>query len=153
GGPTGEPGALGVGWLWEHLSTREVVSFGRDPLGLVPTTSQLEPLGYYRGKLTSFAQDAHMWVKDGYAVQLLLKFERTGRYLREKVLGDLESHWRNRLEPHGGQVSLLLSKDVQGGYRDPVRKEVVLSEELLYGYLGGRKLTKLPGKRVHDASQ
>ncbi|HZJ09062.1 MAG TPA: transcription-repair coupling factor, partial [Trueperaceae bacterium] len=28
-----------------------------------------------------------------------------------------------------------------------------LSEELLYGYQGGRKLSKLPGKRVHDASQ
>ena len=153
GGPTGEPAALGVGWLWEHLAGRSVVSFGRDPLALETQKSELAPLGYYRGKLNTFAQDAHMWVKDGYAVHLLLKFERTGRYLREKVLGDLESHWRNRVEPHHAQVSLMLSKDVQGGYRDPARKEVVLSEELLYGYLGGRKLSKLPGKRVHDASQ
>jgi len=145
--------ALGVGWLWEHLAGREVVSFGRDPLGLEQAKSRLEPLGYYRGKLTSFSQDAHMWIKDGYAVHLVLKFERTGRYLREKVLGELESHWRNRVGNHHGEVSLLLSKDVQGGYRDPERKEVVLSEELLYGYLGGRKLSKLPGKRVHDASQ
>jgi len=147
------PAPSGVAWLWEHLAGRDVVSFGRDPLKLEPAKSQLEPLGYYRGKLTSFAQDTHMWLRDGYTVNLLLKFERTGRYLREKILDEMESHWRNRLAPHPGQVSLLLSKDVQGGYRDPVRKEVVLSEELLYGYLGGRKLSKLPGKRVHDASQ
>ena len=145
--------ALGVGWLWQHLAGREVVSFGRDPLQLNQEKSALEPLGYYRGKLTSFAQDAHMWLQDGYSVNLLLKFERTGRYLREKVLDEMESHWRNRLEQHPGQVSLLISRDVQGGYKDTVRKEVVLSEELLYGYLGGRKLAKLPGKRVHDASQ
>src|SRR5690606_18804377 len=144
---------LGGAWLWPHLATREVVSFGRDPLELPDAKTAIEPLGYYRGKLNTFAQDVHMWLNDGYAVHLLLKFERTGRYLRERVIDEFESHWRNDIQPHPGQVSLLLSQDVQGGYRDPDRKEVVLSEELLYGYQGGRKLSKLPGKRVHDASQ
>ncbi len=153
-GPDGEELApLGAAWLWQHLATREVVSFGRDPLQLESAKTAIEPLGYYRGKLTTFAQDVHMWVRDGYSVQLLLKFERTGRYLRERVIDEFDSHWRNRVEPHPGEVSLLLSMNVQGGYKDPQRKEVVLSEELLYGYQGGRKLSKLPGKSVHDASQ
>ncbi len=140
-------------WLWQHLASREAVSFGRDPLELQEGASPLEPLGYYRGKLSAFAEDAHMWLRDGYTVQLLLKFERTGRYLRDRVIEELDSHWRNRVEPHPGQVSLLLAKDVQGGYKDDVRKEVVLSEEVLYGYQGDRKGRKLSGKRVHDASQ
>src|SRR5690606_10578208 len=153
-GPDGEElTPLGSAWLWRHLAAREVVSFGRDPLPLANASTAVEPLGYYRGKLTTFAQDVHMWLRDGYSVQLLLKFERTGRYLRERVIADFDSHWRNRLEPHPGEVSLLLAQDVQGGYEDPERKEVVLSEELLYGYQGGRKLSKLPGKSVHDASQ
>ncbi len=145
--------APGSAWLWDHLSQREVVSFGRDPLDLSPVTVPIEPLGYYRGKLTTLAQDVHMWLSDGHSVHLLLKFERTGRYLREKVLDQHESHWRNAVADHPGQVSLLLARDVQGGYRDPERKEVVLTEELLYGYQGGRRLKRAPGKAVHDASQ
>ncbi|HZX00344.1 MAG TPA: transcription-repair coupling factor, partial [Trueperaceae bacterium] len=143
----------GTSWLWRHLASRDVVSFGRDPLDLEKATVPLEPLGYYRGKLSTLAEDVHMWVRDGYTVNLLLKFERTGRYLREKVIDDQESHWRNRLEEHPGQVSLLLAREAQGGYRDPERKEVVLTEELLYGYQGGRRLRRAPGKAVHDASQ
>ncbi len=146
-------GVLGTAWLWDHLAGREVVSFGRDPLDLASAASPLEPLGYYRGKLTTFAQDVHMWLRDGYSVHLLLRFERTGRYLRERVLEELESHWRNEVAERPGQVSLLIAKGAQGGYRDPARKEVVLSEEVLYGYQGGRRLKRLPGKAVHDASQ
>ena len=144
---------LGTAWLWQHLAQREVVSFGRDPLDLERGAVPLEPLGYYRGKLTAFAQDVHMWLRDGYAVNLLLKFERTGRYLREKVLDEHETHWRNGVDGRPGQVSLVLAKETQGGYRDPERKEVVLTEELLYGYQGGRRLKRLPGKAVHDPSQ
>jgi transcription-repair coupling factor (superfamily II helicase) len=146
-------GVLGTAWLWGHLAGRQVVSFGRDPLPLERASVPLEPLGYYRGKLTTFAQDVHMWVQDGYSVHVLLRFERTGRYLREKVLDEHESHWRNEVGERPGQVSLLLAKGAQGGYRDPTRKEVVLTEELLYGYQGGRRLKRLPGKAVHDASQ
>src|SRR5690606_21574307 len=140
-------------WLWEHLSGREVVSFGRDPLDLEKGGVPLEPLGYYRGKLTAFAQDVHMWVRDGYAVHLLLKFERTGTYLRERVLGEHETHWRNEVGGRPGEVSLLIAKGAQGGYRDPERREVVVTEELLYGYQGGRRLKRLPGRAVQDASQ
>ncbi len=144
---------LGTAWLWRHLAEREVVSFGRDPLPLEARTAPVEPLGYYRGKLNTFAQDVHMWLRDGYTVNLLLKFERTGRYLREKVIAEHESHWRNEVGERPGQVSLLIAKETQGGYRDPASKEVVLTEELLYGYQGGRRLKKMPGKAVHDASQ
>lgn len=141
-------------WLWQHLASRQVVSFGRDPLTLDKLPAAQEPLGYYRGKLSAFSTDLHTWLKDGYSVQLLLKFERTGRYLRERVLdAGVDSHWRNLVERHPGQLSLVLSKDAQGGYRDDQRMEVVLTEELLYGYQGGRKLAKMPGKGVHDASQ
>ncbi len=143
----------GEQWLWQHLAGRAVVSFGRDPLALEASSTAIEPLGYYRGKLSTFAADLAMWLKDGYSVTLLLKFKRTGRYLQERVLEDVDTHWRNGVEEHSGQLSLLLSKDVQGGYRDPERNEVVLTEELLYGYQGGRKLGRLPGKGVHDASQ
>ncbi len=143
----------GTSWLWRHLAGRTVVSFGRDPLDLDKATGPLEPLGYYRGKLATFAQDVHMWLRDGYTVNLLLKFERTGRYLREKVIDEHESHWRNLLEERSGEVSLLLAREAQGGYRDTERMEVVLTEELLYGYQGGRRLKRAPGKAVHDASQ
>lgn len=149
----GELGEEKAAWLWQHLASREVVSFGRDPLELAEPTTPLKPLGYYRGKLSDFSADVHMWVKDGYSVQLLLKFERSGRYLRERVIDQLESHWRNSVEHHPGQVSLLVSKEAQGGYEDAERKEVVLTEELLYGFQGERKPRKLSGKSVHDASQ
>src|SRR5690606_9861124 len=35
----------------------------------------------------------------------------------------------------------------------PERREVVVTEELLYGYQGGRRLKRLPGRAVQDASQ
>lgn len=140
-------------WLWEQLSGREVISFGRDPLHLEEGASAVEPLPYYRGKLSDLTSDVHMWLRDGYSVQLLLRFERSGRYLRERVIDAFESHWRNRVEHHPGQISLTLAPDLTGGYRSDSRKEIVLTEELLYGYQGGRKATKLSGKRVHDAAQ
>ena len=140
-------------WLWRVLARRSVVSFGRDPLELPAATVPLEPLGYYRGKLRDVSADVETWVRDGYTVHVLLKFERTGRYLREKVIEQLTSAWHARVEDHPGEVSLVLAQGARGGYRDPERREVVLSEELLYGYQGGRRLQKLPGRRVHDASQ
>ncbi len=140
-------------WLWGHLATRDVVSFGRDPLGLEERQGGLEGLPYYRGKLSDFTSDLHMWLQDGYSVQLLLKFERSGRYLRERVIDAYESHWRNAVEHHPGQITLSLAAGVQGGYKYEARKEIVLTEELLYGYQGGRKGTRLTGKRVHDAAQ
>ncbi len=140
-------------WLWTHLAGRLVVSFGRDPLEAATEAPPVEALGYYRGKLSDFTADLHMWLKDGYSVQLLLKFERTGRYLRERVIDSVESHWRNRVEHHPGQASLVLAKAPLGGYKDDATKEVVVTEELLYGYQGDRKPRHVGGKRVADASQ
>ena len=147
--------------FWRYLETREVISFGRDPLELPDEKSDLEPLGYYRGKLSDFANDVEGWLGSGYSVTLLLKFERTGRYLKEKVLegleSQLESRWTQRAEKHPGVLGFAVGSDIEGasrgGYRDPQAKEVILTEDLLYGYQGTRKHSKLPGRKVHDAVQ
>ena len=146
-----------LGWLWEHLAAREVVSFGRDPLSLPDEKSALEPLGYYRGKLTTFAREAKTWLEGGYSVTVLLRFERTGRYLQEKVLDGIETTWANRVTTRPGQLSLVAGADTRGGYRDVDAKEVVLTEDLLYGYQGTRPggvgSRKLSGRRVQDTVQ
>ncbi|MEM7735621.1 MAG: DEAD/DEAH box helicase [Deinococcota bacterium] len=139
-------------WFWEHLAEREVVSFGRDELDLEVIESPLEPLSYYRAKLTEFATDVEMWLKDGYSVSLLLKFERTGRYLRERVLDQLETAWHSQLAHRPGKVSLIVGNAASGGYRNTSTGDIVLTEDLLYGYQGTRKLKRLPGHAVNDAS-
>ena len=150
---TGELGADRAEWLWQHLGERQVVSFGRDPLELKTGESELEPLGYYRGRLSDFTADAERWLRDGYSVTLLLKFERSGRYLRERVIDHLESRWANKVEHHPGVIGLAIASGPAGGYRDDGAREVVLTEELLYGHQGGRKLKRLPGRSVRDAAQ
>ena len=150
---TGELGDEAAGWLWEHLGGREAVSFGRDPLDLAAADAPVASLPYYRGKLRDFANDLEGWLRDDYSVTLLLKFERSGRYLREKVVEHLDTRWANRVEHRPGALSFVLGKGPLGGYRDAEAKEIVVTEELLYGYQGGRKLRKLAGKQVHDASQ
>ena len=139
--------------LWEHLAGREVVSFGRDPLGLPVASTPVQSLPYYRARLQEFAADAGAWLRDGFAVTVLLRFERTGRYLREKVIDDLDSRWGEGVSDRTGTITLALAPHVEGGYVDQGRREVVVSEELLYGNQGGRKLRRLPGKAVHDARQ
>jgi transcription-repair coupling factor (superfamily II helicase) len=142
-----------MAWLWEHLAKREVISFGRDKLELAPAKVPYETLGYYRAKLSDFRSDVETWLKDKYSVTLLLKFERTGRYLRERVIDGLESHWHNFIKFHPGQIGLVIAPNARGGYRNPETKEIIITEELLYGYQGARKAKKLPGKSVHDAVQ
>lgn len=158
----GETDPVQLAWLWEHLSQekpgeREVVSFGRDPLALPDSRSEIEPLGYFRGKLSSFAKDAALWLEGGYSVTLLLRFERTGRYLQEKVLEGIDVRWGNRVSTHPGALELVVGADTRGGYRDASREEIVLSEDLLYGYQGSRPggfgSKKLPGRRVQDTVQ
>ena len=153
----GEADPAAVAWLWEHLRGREVVSFGRDPLALSDEKSPLEPLGYYRGKLTTFAREVKTWLEGGYSVTLLLRFERTGRYLKEKVLDGVETNWGNKVRFHPGTLELVVGSDTRGGYRDPNAKEVVLTEDLLYGYQGSRPGgvggKKLAGRRVQDTVQ
>lgn len=138
--------------LWRALAERAIVSFGRDPLALEPRVAPEQPLPYYRARLRDMAADLETWLRDGYAVTLLLGFERTGRYLRERVIDHLESHWRNRVTHRPGEVSLVLAPRLEGGYRDPERREVVLTEDLLYGYQGDRARATLRGKRVQDPS-
>ena len=153
----GETDPVQVAWLWEHLGGREAVSFGRDPLSLPEQKSALEPLGYYRGKLSAFAREAKTWLGGGYSVTLLLKFERTGRYLQEKVLEGLEASWGTKVRAHPGVLELVVGADTRGGYRDADAKEIVLTEDLLYGYQGARPggtgSKRLPGRRVQDTVQ
>jgi len=140
-------------WLWDHLAGREVVSFGRDPLALAERTPEEAALSYYRARLEGFAADAETWLRDGYAVTVLLRFERTGRYLREKVLDALPTRWANEVSDRPGEVALALGGHAEGGYRDDARREIVVTEELLYGHQGGRTLRRLPGRSVQDPSQ
>ncbi len=142
-----------MAWLWSYLTTRDVVSFGRDRLELPTEKVPFDTLGYYRAKLSDFRSDLETWLKDNYSVTLLLKFERTGRYLRERVIDGLESHWHNLIQFHPGKIGLVLAPDARGGYRNTETKEIIVTEELLYGYQGARKAKKLPGKSVHDAVQ
>ncbi len=140
-------------WLWEHLAEREVVSFGRDPLTLEPGPAPVHGLPYYRARLDAFAADAETWLRDGYAVTVLLRFERTGRYLREKVLDQLTTRWASRASDRPGDLALVPSGPAEGGYRCDRRREIVVTEELLYGHQGGRTLKRLPGRAVQDAAQ
>ncbi len=139
--------------LWDKLEKSEVISFGRDPLELHDEKLPIETLGYYRAKLTDFHNDLEMWLKDGYSVTLLLKFERTGRYLREKVIDDLTSHFHNKVKYIKNELGMVLAASSRGGFRNTQTKEIILTEELLYGYQGTRKLRRLPGKSVTDAVQ
>jgi transcription-repair coupling factor (superfamily II helicase) len=140
-------------WLWDYLARQEVISFGRDRLDLASNTSPFENLGYYRAKLSDFRRDAEIWLQDGYSVTILLKFERTGRYLREHIIDGLTSNWHNTIKTKAGEIGLVLAPNVRGGYRNSESKEIAVSEDLLYGYQGVRKAKKLPGKSVHDAVQ
>lgn len=146
-----EVDAVRLAWLWQHLAQREVLSFGRDSLSLPEAKVALEPIPYYRGKLGEFASDLTAWLRDGYSVSLLLRFERTGHYLRDKLLGGIETEWRGKVTFTPGVLGLVIGANSRGGYRHDERREVVITEELLYGYQGTRQVKRLPGKRVQDA--
>ena len=147
----GETEPEDLAWFWEYCATREVLSFGRDPLDLPERHSGLEPLSYYRGKLENFANDAEIWLQDNYSVHVLLRFERSGHYLQKKVIDNLENQWTQTIVATPGEISLSLSGNVRGGYYDPTKREVIISEDLLYAYQGTRKLRRLPGKQVENA--
>ena len=149
----GDIGEEKVSWLFDYLQSRALISFGRDALNLQEEKFVYDVLGYYRGRLSDFRNDLGLWLNDGYSVTLLLKFERTGRYLREKIFDDLESHFHNQVQFHPRQLGLVIGPSARGGFRDTERKEIILTEDLLYGAQGARKLKKTPGKRVHDAIQ
>lgn len=146
-----DEGALA--WLWQHLSGREVISFGRDPLALALQPNDLVPLPYYRGKLSELRSELERWLQAGYSVSLLLKFARTGHYLEQKVLAGLACRWRHAVGHYPGEISLILAPGADGGVRDDARRELLVSEALLYGGQGGRRLRKLPGRQLSDAAQ
>ncbi len=135
------------------LTKQQVISFGRDRLELTDINPEIESLGYYRAKLNDFHNDLELWLKDGYSVTLLLKFERTGRYLREKVIDDLESHFHNTVRQQPKELGLVIAPNARGSFRDSENKEIILTEDLLYGYQAVRKLARLPGRAVSDAVQ
>lgn len=147
-----ELGETNAAKLWARLAERTVVSFGRDPLQLPTETRDIEPLGYYRARLSDFSRDVDGWIAAGYAVNVLLKFPKTGDYLLHHHLSDYDPKWVDTVTAKPG-VHFVLAKEASGGYRDATHRIVVLSEELLYGAQGARRRTNIPGKRVHDASQ
>jgi transcription-repair coupling factor (superfamily II helicase) len=149
----GELGEQGSEWLFNWLASRTVISFGRDPLALEDRSAGLRPLGHYRGRLSEFRLAAEQWLAQGYSVTVLLNFERTGRFLQEKTLEGVPTRWVAEVPGPAGELSLLLAPGTQGGYVDSAARQVVLSEELLYGSQGGRKLRRLAGRGVHDATQ
>lgn len=151
-------------WLWDHLGQRDVVSFGRDPLVLASDDEQADrddrivDVGYYRARLDDFANDAETWLRDGYDVTVLLRFERTGRYLHERVIGHLPHGWAARIDGarppgHEPRVTFVVGGRLEGGYRSESRREVVVTEEVLYGNQGGRSSRRLTGRAVQDAKQ
>ncbi len=142
-----------LAWFWQHCQERNVLSFGRDPLTLEEVDGGLEPLNYYRGKLSDFANDAELWLKDGYSISLILRFERTGQYLRKKIIEHLESEWTSKIKPKAGVISLVVGGNTRGGYRDDKAKEIFISEDLLYSYQGLKKYKKLPGKSLQNTLQ
>lgn len=148
--------------LWARLEGRAVTSFGRDPLDLPERERDVAPLEYYRARLEDAAADVETWLRDGLDVAILVRFERTGRYLQERLLGHLDPAWASHVPPPdagarppgaAGALRLVLGGRTEGGYRDDARREVVLSEDLLYGHQGARTLKRLPGRSVQDASQ
>ncbi len=142
-----------LAWFWQHCRERQCVSFGRDELDLSEEKSPLTSLGYYRGKLKEFAEEAETWLKDGYSINLILRFERTGRYLQEKVIDHLNVAWGRYIKHEAGTLRLIFEGNTRGGYKDDSKKQIVLTEDLLYAYQGTRSLKRLPGKKVSDATQ
>ncbi len=154
-----ESDQIRLDWFWDHCTERGknkdqgLVSFGRDELDLEEEKSDLANLGYYRGKLQEFAQDAETWLKDGYSINLILRFERTGRYLEEKIIDNLNIAWGRYIKHEAGTLRLVFEGNTRGGFRDVANKRIILTEDLLYAYQGTRSLKRLPGKSVSDATQ
>ena len=150
----GEFGEDALERLFSLLEGRRLVSFGRDPLDLPEQVPRLEPLGWYRGRLSRFAEDAAGWLEQGLRVTVLLHFERTGTHLAAHTLADLPVNWPDGPVPGPeGAVNLKLAPGTQGGYLDEAAGEVLVSEELLYGHQGGRRLRGLKGRSIRDAAQ
>ncbi|WP_425148460.1 DEAD/DEAH box helicase [Deinococcus sp.] len=144
--------------LWAQLRARldaggEITSFGRSPLELPESGVELGPLSFYRARLADLERDILDWRAADYRVLLLVRHERTAKYLSEKLVGPgAEIPWLNlpRLEPGGLGF---LKAGGEGGFALEQQRVVVLTEDLIYGFQGGSALRgkKLSGRPVTDA--
>nr|WP_246130709.1 DEAD/DEAH box helicase [Deinococcus cellulosilyticus] len=138
--------------LWQLLMPRDVVSFGRTPIELPDIVSPVKTLPFYRAQLTKFARDLERWLEQEQQVLVLLRHERTGKYLQDKLLSGLNIKWVKNPVMVPGQASFLVGIG-EGGFEIPDQNTVVVTEDLLYGFQGGSALRskRLSGKPVTDA--
>lgn len=141
--------------LWAHLRDREVTAFGRTPLGLGDQTVAIQPLPFYRARLSAFAKDVCDWTEQGKHILFLVRHAKTGQYLEDyfKSLGGAPNiRWVNQALVASHQLGFLLGWG-EGGFEVPETKLIVLTEDLLYGFQGGSALRskRLMGRPVTDA--
>jgi transcription-repair coupling factor (superfamily II helicase) len=146
--------ALGVltDTLWPRLSGREVTVFGRSPLELPDLDTGLQPLPFYRARLTDLDRDVTEWRGAGYRVLILVRHDRTAAYLADKLLNTPDIPWLSVPRVPEGGLGFLRAGG-EGGFVIPEHRTVVLTEDLIYGFQGGSALRgkKLAGKPVTDA--
>ena len=144
--------------LWAQLRARlasggEITAFGRAPIPLPDASTDLQTLPFYRARLADLVRDVAAWRGGGYRVLLLVRHERTAKYLSEKLVGEgADVPWLRlpRLEPGGLGF---LKAGGEGGFALEREQVVVLTEDLIYGFQGGSALRgkKLTGRPVTDA--
>lgn len=146
------PSVLGVmtDGLWAALEKREVTSFGRSPLALPDLSTDLQTLPFYRARLSELEKDLAEWCENGYRVYLLVRHERTARYLSEKW--ERELTWLQQAALDAGEWGFLRSGG-EGGFVIPEHRTVVITEDLIYGFgaSSGDRVRGLAGKPVTDA--
>ncbi|UBV43479.1 transcription-repair coupling factor [Deinococcus taeanensis] len=146
--------ALGVliDTLWPKLAAREVTSFGRAPLDLPDLDTGLQPLGFYRARLSDLERDVNEWRAAGYRLLILVRHDRTAAYLADKLLNTHEIPWLKVPRVREGELGFLRAAG-EGGFVIPEHRTVVLTEDLIYGFQGGSALRgkRLSGKPVTDA--
>ncbi|WP_339095684.1 transcription-repair coupling factor [Deinococcus sp. VB142] len=138
--------------LWPNLTERQVTSFGRSPLELPDLHTGLQPLNFYRARLSDLEKDVQEWRGAGYRVFILVRHDRTAAYLADKLLGTSDIPWLGVPRLKGGELGFLRSAG-EGGFVIPEHKTVVITEDLIYGFQGGSALRgkKMAGKPVTDA--
>ncbi|ULH15396.1 DEAD/DEAH box helicase [Deinococcus sp. KNUC1210] len=144
--------------LWAQLRRRleaggEITSFGRSPLELPEMQTDLKTLGFYRARLSDLERDIREWREADYRVMLLVRHERTAKYLSEKLLGEgTDIPWLKLPRLEQGGLGFLKAGG-EGGFALEQERVVVLTEDLIYGFQGGSALRgkKLTGRPVTDA--
>ncbi len=139
--------------FYELLKNKNVIAFGNnDHLKLREQPSPIEPLPFYRARLRQFGFDARNWLEAKYKIVILLKHERSGKYLQEKILEGIKTNWAWHANAATNEITFVKAQ-CEGGFIDRDKRIAVLSEDLLYGFQGGSVLRsrKLRGPPVHDA--